>query len=131
MFAGFEQSLGCLSLRLFSEIKLYKYIYISISIQKNIYEYIYSDDEYYDYTDEESEDEFLDTIAHRLRNKYEARKYESVTKNTMQTQRRVTEEEALRNARELIEEEELEKKREEKKKAKRKVLFLVARFVAK
>lgn len=49
----------------------------------------------------------------------------------MQTQRRVTEEEALRNARELIEEEELEKKREEKKKAKRKVLFLVARFVAK
>lgn len=28
-------------------------------------EYIYSDDEYYDYTDEESEDEFLDTIAHR------------------------------------------------------------------
>lgn len=83
-------------------------------------EYFYSDDEYYDYSEEESEDEFLDTIAHRLRNKFEARKYESVTKDTIQTQRRVTEEEALRNARELIEEEELEKKREEKKKAKRK-----------
>ena len=27
-------------------------------------EYIYSDDEYYDYTDEESEDEFLDTTSH-------------------------------------------------------------------
>ena len=44
-----------------------------------------------------------------------------MTKDTIQTQRRVTEEEALRNARELIEEEKLEKKREEKKKAKRKV----------
>jgi len=81
-------------------------------------EYFYSDEEYYDYSEDESEDEFLDTIAHRLRNKYEARKY--MTKDTIQTQRRVTEEEALRNARELIEEEELEKKREEKKKAKRK-----------
>ena len=40
----------------------------------------------------------------------------------MQTQRHnITEEEALRNARELIEEEEQEKQREEKKKAKRKV----------
>ena len=28
-------------------------------------EYFYSDDEYYDYTDEESEDEFLDSIAQR------------------------------------------------------------------
>ncbi|XP_057306307.1 uncharacterized protein LOC130644641 isoform X2 [Hydractinia symbiolongicarpus] len=82
-------------------------------------EYFYSDDEYYDYTDEESDDEFLDTIAHRLRNKYEARKY--MSKDKIQTQRQsLTEEEALRNARELIEEEELEKKREEKKKAKRK-----------
>lgn len=67
----------------------------------------------------------------RLRNKYEARKYESVTKNTIQTQRRVTEEEALRNARALIEEEELEKKREEKKKAKRKVIFLTVGFISK
>lgn len=79
-------------------------------------EYFYSDDEYYDYTDEESDDEFLDTIAHRLRNKYEARKY--MSKDKIQTQRQsLTEEEALRNARELIEEEELEKKREEKKKS--------------
>lgn len=82
-------------------------------------EYYYSDDEYYDYTDEESEDEFLDSIAHRLRSKYEARKY--MTKDKAPAQRKsLTEEEALRNARELIEEEELEKKREEKKKAKRK-----------
>jgi len=82
-------------------------------------EYYYSDDEYYDYTDEESEDEFLDSIAHRLRSKYEARKY--MTKDKVPAQRKsLTEEEALRNARELIEEEELEKKREEKKKAKRK-----------
>ena len=42
-------------------------------------------------------------------------------KESVQTQRRVTEEEALRNARELIEEEEREKFQEEKKKAKRKV----------
>lgn len=45
-----------------------------------------------------------------------------MSKDKIQTQRQsLTEEEALRNARELIEEEELEKKREEKKKAKRKV----------
>jgi len=82
-------------------------------------EYFYSDDEYYDYTDEESEDELLDSIAQRLRNKYEQRKYKP--KDRMQTQRHnITEEEALRNARELIEEEEQEKEREEKKKAKRK-----------
>lgn len=82
-------------------------------------EYFYSDDEYYDYTDEESEDEYLDSITHRLRNKYEQRKYKA--KDKSQTQRHnITEEEALRNARELIEEEEQEKKREEKKKAKRK-----------
>ena len=74
-----------------------------------IYHSYSSDDEYYDYTDEESEDEFLDSIAHRLRSKYEARKY--MTKDMKQPSKRqsLTEEEALRNARELIEEEELEK----------------------
>ncbi|XP_065653385.1 coiled-coil domain-containing protein 39-like isoform X2 [Hydra vulgaris] len=80
-------------------------------------DYYYSDEEYYGYTDDESEPESLD-IAHRLRHKYEARKY--MTKDTIQTQWRVTEEEALKNARELIAEEELEKRREEKKKTKRK-----------
>ena len=59
----------------------------------------------------------------RLRNKYEQRKYKPKDRN--QTQRHnITEEEALRNARELIEEEEQEKQKEEKKKAKRKVLVL-------
>ena len=61
---------------------------------------------------------------YRLRSKYEQRKYKQ--KDKTQSQRHnITEEEALRNARELIEEEELEKKREEKKKAKRKVIYLV------
>ena len=57
---------------------------------------------------------------YRLRNKYEQRKYKAKDKSQTQRQK-LTEEEALRNARELIEEEEQEKKREEKKKAKRKV----------
>jgi len=65
----------------------------------------------------------LKNYLFRLRNKYEQRKYKQ--KDKTQSQRHnITEEEALRNARELIEEEELEKKREEKKKAKRKVTCL-------
>ena len=64
--------------------------------------------------------DIIEFNSHRLRNKYEQRKFKAKDKN--QTQRHnITEEEALRNARELIEEEEQEKKREEKKKAKRKV----------
>ena len=50
-------------------------------------------------------------------------------KDTIQTQWRVTEEEALKNARELIAEEELEKRREEKKKTKRKVIYSVFRTI--
>ena len=63
------------------------------------------------------------TIYFRLRNKYEQRKYKQKDRNQAQ-QHNITEEEALRNARELIEEEEQEKQKEEKKKAKRKVLIV-------
>ena len=61
-------------------------------------------------------------IYFRLRNKYEQRKYKPKDRNQAQ-RHNITEEEALRNARELIEEEEQEKQREETKKAKRKVLI--------
>ena len=35
----------------------------------------FSDDDYDDYTDEDSDDEFWESIASRLRNKWEARKF--------------------------------------------------------
>eukprot|EP00112_Aurelia_sp_Birch-Aquarium-sp1_P006325 Seg1700.7 transcript_id=Seg1700.7/GoldUCD/mRNA.D3Y31 product="Tetratricopeptide repeat protein 31" protein_id=Seg1700.7/GoldUCD/D3Y31 len=79
-----------------------------------------SDYDDYDYTDDEdSDEEFWESIASRLRSKYEARKY--MPKDSTDTPRSgITEEEALRNAQELIEEEEIEKRRKEKKKAKKK-----------
>lgn len=79
-----------------------------------------SDYDDYDYTDEEeSDDEFWESIASRLRSKYEARKYSQKDTTDIPTSK-ITEEEALKNAQELIEEEEIEKRRKEKKKAKKK-----------
>ncbi|XP_065071411.1 uncharacterized protein LOC135696066 isoform X1 [Rhopilema esculentum] len=79
-----------------------------------------SDYDDYDYTDDDdSDEEFWESIASRLRSKYEARKF--MPKDSTDTPRSgITEEEALRNAQELIEEEEIEKRRKEKKKAKKK-----------
>jgi len=86
--------------------------------------YRYNDDlsdyDDYDYTDDDdSDEEFWESIASRLRNKYEIRK--SMPKDSKDIPHSgITEEEAMRNAQELIEEEEIEKKRKEKKKAKKK-----------